>query len=348
MAPAPAAAAPPGLSEAVRRLEAQLGVRLLNRTTRSVVPTEAGARLLERLGPALAEVEAALDVVNGFRDRPAGTLRLNVPVSAARLVLPAIVPAFLAAYPDIQLEVIVEESFVDVLAAGCDAGIRYDERLEQDMIAVPIGPRAQRFAAGAAPAYLDRHGRPKHPRDLLTIACLRGRFPSGAMPTWEFERDGEVVKVEPTGPLIVSIGGGRRSRCRRGDRRHRHRRSVRGLAAPAFRERRPGAGPRTLVAAIRRAVSVLPGPASGAGAVAGVHRLHQGVASPILTPVQAAWASGSIAARFFCLTLFMARSIGRTANSFRSSNSFSLSSDCFDRSSQAATLSSASAKGIRS
>ena len=157
-----------GLSEAVRRLETKLGVRLLNRTTRSVVPTEAGARLLERLGPALAEVEAALDVVNRFRDRPAGTLKLNVPVSAARLVLPAIVPAFLAAYPDISMEVIVEESFVDVLAAGCDAGIRYGERLEQDMIAVPIGPRQQRFAAGAAPAYLDQHGRPKHPRDLLT------------------------------------------------------------------------------------------------------------------------------------------------------------------------------------
>ena len=100
----------------------------------------------ERLGPALTEVEAALDVVNGFRDRPAGLLRLNVPVSAARLVLPAIVPRFLAAYPDIRLEVITEESFVDVLASGCDAGIRYDERLEQDMIAVPIGPRVQRFA----------------------------------------------------------------------------------------------------------------------------------------------------------------------------------------------------------
>src|SRR5579859_7745914 len=95
-----------GLSEAVRRLETQLGVRLLHRTTRSVVPTEAGTRLLERLGPALGEVQAALDVVNGFRDRPAGTLRLNVPMSAARLVLPAIVPRFLAAYPEIRLEVI--------------------------------------------------------------------------------------------------------------------------------------------------------------------------------------------------------------------------------------------------
>jgi DNA-binding transcriptional LysR family regulator len=194
------------LSEAVRRLETRLGVRLLNRTTRSVVPTEAGARLLERLTPALGEVEAALDVVNGFRDRPAGTLRLNVPVVAARLILPRIIPPFLAAYPDICLEVIAEDSFVDVLAAGCDAGIRYEERLEQDMIAIPIGPREQRFATAASPAYLDRRGRPTHPRELLGHACLSGRFASGAMTVWEFECDGEVVKVEPTGPLIVRVG----------------------------------------------------------------------------------------------------------------------------------------------
>ncbi|WP_116091376.1 LysR family transcriptional regulator [Sphingomonas crusticola] len=194
------------LSEAVRRLEASLGVRLLNRTTRSVAPTEAGARLLERLGPALSEVTAALDVVNGFRDRPAGTLRLNVPVGVARLVLPRLVPDFLAAFPDILLDVVAEDGFVDVLAAGCDAGIRYDERLEQDMIAVPIGPRIQRFATAAAPVYLDRRGRPDHPRDLLDHACLRGRFASGAMTEWEFERDGETVRVEPTGPLIVRVG----------------------------------------------------------------------------------------------------------------------------------------------
>jgi DNA-binding transcriptional LysR family regulator len=195
-----------GLSEAVRRLEARLGLRLLHRTTRSVAPTEAGARLLERLGPAIGEVEAALDVVNGFRDRPAGTLRLNVPVSAARLVLPRLVPGFLAAFPEIRLEVMAEDSFVDVLAAGCDAGIRYDERLEQDMIAVPVGPRVQRFAAAAAPAYLRRHGHPRHPRDLLEHACLRARFSSGAQTPWEFERAGEVVRVEPTGPLLVSAG----------------------------------------------------------------------------------------------------------------------------------------------
>jgi DNA-binding transcriptional LysR family regulator len=196
-----------GLSEMVRRLEARLGVRLLHRTTRSVVPTEAGERLLERLGPALTEVEEALDVVNGFRDRPAGSLRLNVPVSAARLVLSSIVPPFLAAYPDIRLEVIAEDGFVDVLAAGCHAGIRYDDRLEQDMIAVPIGPRVQRFATAASPAYLDHHGRPEHPRELLGHACLRSRFSSGAMAPWEFERDGEVVRLDPAGPLIVRAGG---------------------------------------------------------------------------------------------------------------------------------------------
>jgi DNA-binding transcriptional LysR family regulator len=195
------------LSEAVSRLERRLGVRLLNRTTRSVAPTEAGARLLERLGPALGEVHAALDVVNGFRDRPAGILRLNVPVSAARLVLPAIVPPFLAAYPEIQLEVVAEDGFVDVLAAGCDAGIRYDERLEQDMIAVPIGPRQQRFATVASPAYLDRHGRPQHPHDLLRHACIGGRFSSGATLAWEFEHAGEVVRIQPTGPLTVRVGG---------------------------------------------------------------------------------------------------------------------------------------------
>ena len=195
------------LSEAVRRLETQLGVRLLHRTTRSVTPTEAGARLIDRLTPALGEVEAALEVVSGFRERPAGTLRLNVPVMAARLVLPAILPDFLAAFPDIQVEIIAEDSFVDVVATGCDAGIRYDDRLEQDMIAVPIGPRIQRFATAASPAYLDRHARPEHPRDLLAHTCLLGRFSSGALTSpWEFERGGTVVRIEPRGPLVVRVG----------------------------------------------------------------------------------------------------------------------------------------------
>lgn len=200
-------ASPSGLSEAVSRLEARLGLRLFNRSTRSVRPTEAGARLAERLGPALAEVESALDIVNGFRETPAGTLRLNVPVVVARLILPAIVPEFLAVFPDIRLEITAEDGFVDVLAAGYDAGIRYDERLEQDMIAVPIGPRVQRYAAAASPSYLARRGSPSHPRDLLGHACLPGRLTRGGITTWEFEREGQVVKLDPMGPLIVTIGG---------------------------------------------------------------------------------------------------------------------------------------------
>jgi DNA-binding transcriptional LysR family regulator len=194
------------LSIAVRRLESKLGLRLLNRTTRSVVPTEAGLRLIEKLGPLFSEMEAALDVLNGFRDKPTGTLKLNVPSSAARIVLPTIIAPFLRAYPDICVEVVVEDGFVDVLSIGCDAGIRYDERLEQDMIAIPIGPRMQRFATAAAPRYLDTHGRPEHPRDLLSHACVRAQFAGGATPTWEFERQGEVVRLNLSGPLLVRPG----------------------------------------------------------------------------------------------------------------------------------------------
>jgi DNA-binding transcriptional LysR family regulator len=194
------------LSIAVRRLEAKLGLRLLNRTTRSVAPTEAGLRLIEKLTPLFSEMEAALDVLNVFRDKPAGTLKLNVPSSAARIVLPDIIAAFLKTYPEIRVEVVVEDGFVDVLSVGCDAGIRYDERLEQDMIAVPIGPRVQRFATAAAPGYLDAHGRPDHPSKLLSHACLRGQFAGGAMPIWYFERNGEVLQLNPSGPLLVRPG----------------------------------------------------------------------------------------------------------------------------------------------
>ena len=195
-----------GLSIAVRRLEAKLGLRLLNRTTRSVAPTEAGLRLIEKLTPLFSEMEAALDVLNGFRETPTGTLKLNVPSSAARIVLPTIIAPFLKAYPDIRVEIVVEDGFVDVLSIGCDAGIRYEERLEQDMVAVPIGPRVQRFATAAAPSYLDARGRPEHPRDLLSHACLRGQFSGGATPTWEFERHGKIVRLNPSGPLLVRPG----------------------------------------------------------------------------------------------------------------------------------------------
>ena len=196
-----------GMSQAVRRIETDLGVRLLNRTTRSVVLTEAGRDLLNKLQPILRELDTALDVVNGHREQPRGSLKLNVPTSAARLVLPSILPPFLQAFPDITVEVVVDESFVDVLASGCDAGIRYEERLEQDMIAVPIGPRVQRFAAAASPAYLQERGRPTHPRELLDHSCIQGRFASGANFTWEFERNEEVVRIEPAARLVVQVGG---------------------------------------------------------------------------------------------------------------------------------------------
>lgn len=193
------------LSEALRRLEADLGVRLLNRTTRSVTPTEAGERLLARLTPALADVTLALDEVNAFRDSPTGVLKLNVPGAVSRIVFPDLIPRFLAAHPGIRVEVTVEDSFVDVLAAGFDAGARYDERLEKDMIAVPLaGP--QRFAIVGSPAYFARHGRPTHPRDVLGHPCIRHRFASGTSFAWEFEKDGEVIRVQPEGPLITNSG----------------------------------------------------------------------------------------------------------------------------------------------
>ncbi|WP_130835753.1 LysR substrate-binding domain-containing protein [[Erwinia] mediterraneensis] len=198
---------PSRLSDAVRRAEQQLGVRLFNRTTRTVILTEAGRALMERLLPAMNEVDAALDALNHYRQRPGGTLRLNVPVSATRLVLPGIVPAFLQRYPEIQLEIVAESNVQDVFRDSCDAGIRYDERLEQDMVTLPIGPRLQRYAAAAAPAYLAQYGRPAHPRELIQHQCIRGRYASGVIPEWEFARGDEQVSLQVRGPLIVSVGG---------------------------------------------------------------------------------------------------------------------------------------------
>lgn len=192
------------LSAAVRRLETRLGVRLLNRTTRSVTPTEAGQRLIDRLSPLVGEIGSAIDSVNAYRDSPTGTLRLNVPSIVARHVLPSIAARFLKAHPGITLDVITNDAYVDMLAAGCDAGIRYEERVERDMIATPIGPRMQRFVAAASPAYLAERGRPVHPRELLEHACIRHRFPHGVIAVWEFERRGKVLRIRPDGPLLAS------------------------------------------------------------------------------------------------------------------------------------------------
>lgn len=190
------------LSEAVRRLEERLGVRLLNRTTRSVTPTEAGERLMERLTPAMSEITLALDDINSFRDSVGGTLRLNVPTVAAMVVMPDIINRFLREYPAISVEIVAEDSFIDVVAAGYDAGIRYDERLEKDMIAVPIGPRRQCYVTAAAPAYLAANGTPGHPRDILEHRCIRHRFLGGSILPWEFERNGETLFIAP--PMVIA------------------------------------------------------------------------------------------------------------------------------------------------
>ncbi|KEQ53606.1 Bacterial regulatory helix-turn-helix, lysR family protein [Sphingobium chlorophenolicum] len=195
-----------GFSEAIRRLETRLGVRLLNRTTRSVTPTAAGRQLYESLCPALSEIVHAIDTVNDFRDRPAGTLRLNVPANIARTALAPVIVPFLKEYPEIRIEVTAEDSFIDMVGGGYDAGIRYDERLEQDMIALPIGPRTQRIMIVGAPSYFAEHGRPQHPRDLLQHRCLCGRFAGGRLTTWELEKDGEIVRINPDGPLISQPG----------------------------------------------------------------------------------------------------------------------------------------------
>jgi DNA-binding transcriptional LysR family regulator len=190
------------LSQTLRDLEARLGVRLLNRTTRSVALTEAGARLLDQLSPALAEIAQALDQVRDAGTRPRGLVRINAPEPAVELVLAPMIAPFLAAHPEVELEIISESGFVDIVAAGFDAGVRWGESLAQDMVAVPIsGP--QRYVLVASPELVARVGAPKRPQDLLGKPCIRLRFPSGLTPPWEFERDGQAVKIEPQGRLTA-------------------------------------------------------------------------------------------------------------------------------------------------
>jgi DNA-binding transcriptional LysR family regulator len=194
---------PSTLSQTLRDLEARLGVRLLNRTTRSVAVTEAGAALLKTLDPALAEIGEALRTLRSAQATPAGTLRINAPEPAVELVLAPLVAEFLVACPGVRLEVVGETGFVDIVARGFDAGVRWGEHLAQDMVAVPMGG-PQRYVVAAAPSVIARHGRPAHPKDLLGKPCLQIHFPSGATPPWEFERNGEVVRISPDGPLAAN------------------------------------------------------------------------------------------------------------------------------------------------
>jgi DNA-binding transcriptional LysR family regulator len=194
------------LSQRLRDMEERLGVRLMNRTTRSVALTEAGELLLSRIGPAMRDVGDALDQVRGLRGVPSGRLRINAPPPAIDLVLAPMVAPFIEAYPQIDLEIIGESSFVDIVAQGFDAGVRYGEHLAQDMIAVPLSP-PQRYAVVATPDYVARHGKPRHPKDLLDHRCIRIRFGRGALLDWEFEKAGQVVKVSPPPRLIANYPG---------------------------------------------------------------------------------------------------------------------------------------------
>jgi DNA-binding transcriptional LysR family regulator len=201
------------LSQRLRGMEERLGVRLMNRTTRSVALTEAGELLLARVGPAISDVGAALDQVRGLHGVPSGRLRINAPPPAIDLVLAPMIAPFLRAHPQVDLEIVAESSFIDIVDAGFDAGVRYGEHLAQDMIAVSLGP-PQRYSVVASPQYVAQHGRPTHPKDLLEHASIRNRFTNGAMLDWEFEKAGRAVKVAPPAKLVSTyLGMAMRAAC---------------------------------------------------------------------------------------------------------------------------------------
>lgn len=192
------------LSQTIRNMEERLGVRLLNRTTRSVVPTVAGDTLLARMRPVVDEYEAAFESLNTFRDKPAGLLRLTVAPPVAQFVLPVILAKFLQRYPDIRVEVLSDGANVDIVAQQFDAGIRLSDRVDRDMIAVPVTDR-WRLAVVGAPSYFSRRGEPQTPEDLLEHNCIRIRLPSGAMLPWRFQRDDKPLQLAVSGSLIVNV-----------------------------------------------------------------------------------------------------------------------------------------------
>jgi DNA-binding transcriptional LysR family regulator len=196
---------PSSVSERVKRLEQQIGVPLLTRTTRSVSPTDAGRSLAERLLPLYAEARAALKDAASSQAETRGLLKLNVTGAVMVDILPPLVEGFLEKHPGVRIEFVVEDRLVDAVAAGCDAGIRYGEHLAQDVIAVPLGPAKQRAALAASPSYLASGKRLRHPSDVLDHECIRLRFSSGAYVMWEFEREGEALAVDPQGRLVVGV-----------------------------------------------------------------------------------------------------------------------------------------------
>jgi DNA-binding transcriptional LysR family regulator len=196
------ALSPSTLSHMMRTLEANMGVRLLNRTTRSVSPTDAGQRLNDRLGPVLKSLNFALAELDDYRDQTSGTLRINASEPAARLLMATVVPIFLREHPGMSLDLVTDGRLIDIVAEGFDAGVRLGEALPQDLVAVHFGGPV-RFLAVASPAYVAEHGLPVTPDDLSAHSCIRIRMPSGKQYRWEFERHGQPLSVEVRGALTL-------------------------------------------------------------------------------------------------------------------------------------------------
>lgn len=195
--------APSTLSHAMRALEERMGVRLLNRTTRSVSPTEAGFELLGRLQPALATLDEALDSVAPFRGNVAGTIRINAPRLGATILMRNILPVMTERFPDVVVDLVVEGKLIDIVAAGFDAGVRLVDSIPKDMIAVPFGATIS-FIYVASPAYLDRFGEPATPDGLTRHRCIGHRVPGGKLYRWEFERAGQALTIDVSGPIILN------------------------------------------------------------------------------------------------------------------------------------------------
>src|SRR6266550_1276650 len=193
---------PSAMSHAIRGLEETLGVRLLSRTTRSVAPTEAGEQLLARLRPAITDIQDALDQLAGLRDKPAGRVRLIVPRLAGTTVIGPKLAKFRRDYPDVVLEVTADDSRVDIVAGGFDAGIHFGEYIQKDMIAVRVS-KDHRAAIVGAPSYFKSHPKPKTPHDLLKHRCINFRHGSAGVYRWEFDKGKKSLSVAVNGPLIA-------------------------------------------------------------------------------------------------------------------------------------------------
>ncbi|MBB3303238.1 DNA-binding transcriptional LysR family regulator [Rhizobium sp. BK077] len=190
------------VSHAVLNLEDRIGIRLLNRTTRSVSLTEAGELLISHLDPAFGEMAAALDALNRYRDTPFGKVRINVPNSIGPFVIGRIIGPLLTKNPNLQLEINATDRLVDIVEEGFDAGIRFGERVTEGMIALRIKPRIRLVVVGS-PAYFETRPKPATPHELKRHLCIQNMFPSGARYAWEFEKDGQTVSFQPTGPLSL-------------------------------------------------------------------------------------------------------------------------------------------------